>query len=63
MLYLLPYAMDLLRIVAVILEGPLGNNLTSVQDSIHVMDGDAIHLDSIRHCLFDSMGSAESREK
>ena len=63
MLYLLPYAMDLLRIVAVILEGPLGNNPTSVQDGIHIMDGDAVHLDSVRDGLLDRMGAAESREE
>ena len=63
MLYLLPYAMNLLGVVAIIFEGPLCNDLPSVQDSIYVMDGDAVHLDSVCNGLLYGMRATESRQQ
>ena len=49
MFYLLPDCVDLLRIRALVLEGPLGNYLSSVQGLVNPMDGYSVNLHSVSH--------------
>ena len=48
---LLPEAVHLLRIVAVVLEGTLRDDLAPVQVGVHPMDADAIDLDAVGDIL------------
>ena len=59
MFYLLPYGVDLFRVIAVIFEGPLGNDAASVQGLVHPVYGYSVNLDSVCHRFLHRVRSLE----
>ena len=52
----LPEPMHLRRVVPVVLEGALGDDLAPVQVRIDPVDGDSVHLDAVGDGVLDGVG-------
>ena len=63
MFNLLPYGVYLFRVVAVIFEGPLGNDAASVQGLVNPMNGDSVNLHPVGHGSLDCVGAPEGRKQ